>query len=297
MNEIASVLPDTVPVLPISPAAPPAIIVHGFGLTDPGKARPSNQDHFLIAELARTLWVRQSSLPQPGTQYGRNRAYLLLVADGMGGHRAGEVASALTVETIENFVLHMLKRFSNLQAADEEAVLKEFQAGLRQADARLLEEAAHHPEFAGMGTTLTLALVSGRMLFVVHAGDSRCYLFHAGRLRRLTADHNWAAELARQGFIKEGEVRGSHWRHVVFNILGGGEAGVRVDVRKEEPEPGDMVLLCSDGLTDMLDDDRIAAILSAEGEPESACRRLVDEANAAGGRDNITVVVARLEAM
>ncbi len=108
----------------------------------------------------------------------------------------------------------------------------------------------------------------------------------AGRLRRLTADHNWAAELARQGFIKEGEVRGSHWRHVVFNILGGGAAGVRVDVRKEESEPGDMVLLCSDGLTDMLNDNRIAAILSAEGEPESACRRLVDEANAAGARQH-----------
>ncbi len=148
-----------------------------------------------------------------------------------------------------------------------------------------------------MGTTLTMALVSGRMLFVVHAGDSRCYLFRAGRLRQLTTDHNWAAELARRGAIKAEEVRGHQWRHVVFNILGGGEAGVQVDMRKDDLEPGDVLLLCSDGLTDMLDDDRIAAILEAEGEPESACKRLVDEANEAGGRDNITAIVARLEAI
>ena len=90
--------------MPAVVAAPPALTARSFGLTDPGQVRPSNEDHFLIAELARTLWVRQSSLPQPGTQYGRNRGHLLLVADGMGGHRAGEVASALTVETIENFL-------------------------------------------------------------------------------------------------------------------------------------------------------------------------------------------------
>ena len=113
----------------------------------------------------------------------------------------------------------------------------------------------------------------------------------------MTADHNWAAELARRGAIKAEEVRAHQWRHVVFNILGGGEAGVQVDVRKADLEPGDVVLLCSDGLTDMLDDDRIAAILAAEGEPETACKRLVDEANEAGGRDNITAVVARLEAI
>ncbi len=299
MTQASIDLPDTVPGQPTPRAdpAPAAFTLRSFGLTDRGQVRPSNEDHFLIAELARTLWVRQSSLPQPGTQYGRNRAHLLLIADGMGGHQAGEVASALTVETIENFLLHLLKRFSNLQATDEQAVLKDFQAALRQADARLVEEAAHHPEFAGMGTTLTMALVSGRMLFVVHAGDSRCYLLRGGRLRQLTADHNWAAELARRGAIKAEEVRGHQWRHVVFNILGGGEAGVQVDMRKDDLEPDDVLLLCSDGLTDMLDDDRIADVLAAKGEPESACKRLVDEANAAGGRDNITVIVARLEAI
>ncbi len=296
MTQTASRLPDTAPKMPAVDAAPPALTIRSFGLTHVGKVRPSNEDHFLIAELARTLWVRHSSLPQPAAQYGRNRAHLLVVADGMGGHRAGEVASALAVETIENYLLHLLKRFSNLRAADEKPVFEEFQEALSRADARLFEESARHPELAGMGTTLTMALVSGRVLFVVHAGDSRCYLFREGTLRQLTADHNWAAELARHGFIKAEEVRGHRWQRVVYNILGGGDAGVQAEVRRDELEEGDVVLLCSDGLTDMLDDGRIAAILAAEGEPEAACRRLVDEANAAGGRDNITAVVGRLDA-
>jgi protein phosphatase len=270
--------------------------VHSYGLTDRGRARPDNEDQFLIAELARTLWVRQASLPQPATCYGRNRGHIFLVADGVGGHQGGEVASALTVATIEAFVLHVLRRFSNLQTADEQTVVKDFQAALRQADARLFEEAAHHPELTGMGTTLTMAFTSGWNLFVVHAGDSRCYLFRKGKLRQLTVDHTWAAELARHGVIKPEEVCRNQYRHVVTNILGGTEAGVRVDVQRADLEPGDVVLLCSDGLTDMLPDDWIAATLAAEHEPQSACERLVAEANARGGRDNITAVVARFDA-
>ena len=214
----------------------------------------------------------------------------------MGGHRAGEVASALTVEAIEEFILHLLKRFSNLHATDEQAVLKDFRAALRQADARLFEEAAHHPEFAGMGTTLTMTFISGRMLFVIHAADSRCYLFRGERLRQLTVDQTWAAELARRAMIKPEEVRAQQWRHVVSNVLGGGTAGVQVDVQKTDLEPGD-VALCCDGLTEMLADDRIVAVLAAEGEPERACKRLVAQANEAGGRDNVTCIVARLEAL
>jgi protein phosphatase len=116
---------------------PSPVTVQSFGLTDPGRVRPSNEDHFLIAELSRTLHVRQTSLPQPDTHHGRNRGYLLLVADGMGGHEAGEVASALSVASIEAFSLHLLKRFSNLRTADEPAVLHDLEAALHLADARI----------------------------------------------------------------------------------------------------------------------------------------------------------------
>ena len=236
-------------------------------------------------------------MPQPPTQHGRNRGHVFLVADGMSRHRAGEVASALTITSIEGYVLHLLKRFSNLQADDEQTVLKDLRAAIRQADARILAESAHHPEFAGMATTLTMAFVSGRRLFVIHAGASRCYLFRGGRLRQLTTDQTLAAELARRGEIQPEEVRHSHSRHLVTNALGAGAAGVQVDVQKTDLESGDVMLLCSDGLTDMLDDDRIAAILGAEDEPEAACERLVSAANEQGGRDNITAIVARFDAV
>jgi protein phosphatase len=274
---------------------PPPVAFRAHGLTDRGQVRPKNEDHFLIAELARTLWVKQTSLPQAPTQYGRNRGHILLVADGVGGHQAGDVASALSVATIEAFVLHLLKRFSNLQATDEAAVLGDFQEALRLADDRLAEESAHHPEFAGMGTTLTMAFVSGRKLFVFHAGDSRCYLYRGGRLRQLTDDHTLAADLARRGVIKPEEVARNRFRHVVTNVLGSHEAGLQVDVQKADLERGDVMLLCSDGLTDVLSDDRIAAVLSAAPDPRAACERLIAEANGVGGPDNITAVVARFE--
>jgi PPM family protein phosphatase len=286
------------PLEKTEPLAAPAltVVVHAFGLTDPGRVRPSNEDHFLVAELSRTLRVRQTSLSQATTHRSRSRGHVLLVADGMGGHAAGEVASALTVETVEEFVVELLRRFSNLQADDESGVLADLREAVRQADARIFEETQQHPEFAGMGTTLTLAFVSGRRLFVFHAGDSRCYLCRGGRLGRLTEDHTVTADLVRSGAITPEEARHHPSRHVVTNILGGAHVGVHVDVRRIELQDGDAVLLCSDGLTDMLDDARITAVLTAELEPEAACARLVTEANEAGGRDNVTAVVARFAA-
>ncbi len=277
-----------------TPPAPPT--VRSCGLSDPGRVRPLNEDRFLIGELVRTLRVHQTNVPQPPTQYGRHRGHAFLVADGMSRHRAGEVASALTITSIEGYVLHLLKRFSNLQADDEQTVLRDLRAALRQADARILVESAHHPEFAGMATTLTMAFVSGWRLFVIHAGASRCYLYRGGRLRQLTTDQTLAGELARRGVIKPEEVRRCHSRHLVTNALGAGTTGVEIEVQKTDLESGDVMLLCSDGLTDMLADDRIAAILEAEDEPEAACERLMSEANEQGGRDNITAMVARFDA-
>ena len=261
--------PDDTVEMVRNPQIPP--LVRSFGVTDQGQVRHSNEDHFLIAELARTLWVRQTSLPQPQTQYGRNRGYLFLVADGMGGHRAGEVASALTVASIEKFILHVLKRFSNLRTADESTVLKDFRTAIRLADAELVEEAAHHPEFAGMGTTLTMAFISGWKLFVIHAGDSRCYLLRGGQLRQLTVDHTLVGEMARRGLLQPEQVKQHQWRHVVTNVLGGGSAGVQSDIQMTDLEAGDTLLLCSDGLSDMLNDTRLAGILTAEPDPQTAC--------------------------
>jgi protein phosphatase len=127
------------------------------------------------------------------------------VADGLGGHQAGEVASALSVEAVEAFVLE-LRRFSRLRA-DEHGVIHDLREAVCQADARILQEAASRPELEGMGTTLTLAFASGDQLFVAHAGDSRCYPLHKGELYRLTEDHTLVAEMARKGEIGQAEAR------------------------------------------------------------------------------------------
>lgn len=272
------------------------MMVRSYGLTDIGKKRRQNEDQFLIAELTKALRVRQSSLPQPRTQYSDERGYLFIVADGMGGHQAGEQASALAVGTIEEFFLNTLKWFFHLRSEEEENVLAEFQMALRQADAKMFEEASRHPELRGMGTTLTMAYSSDSHLFVVHVGDSRCYLQRNGRIYRLTHDHTLVEEMLRHRALTPEQAAGHYLRHVITNCVGGDKRGLHVEVHRVELTPGDIVLLCSDGLTEMLSDERINGILRAEPDPERACRRLVADANALGGKDNITVIVSRFDA-
>lgn len=277
------------------PAAPAPLAVRGFGLSHPGQVRPNNEDVFVVGELARTLIVRHTNVPQPDETHSRHRGHVFLVADGVGGNEAGDVASRLGAASVEEFLLNVFRRFAAAPAGDGQAALHELQAALRRADARLFDEAGRHPAWRGMGTTLTMAVASGRRLFVAHAGDSRCYLHSAGTLRQLTADHTLAAELARAGVISPAQQDRHPMRHVVTNLLGGTEHGVRAEVHLLDLHPGDVLLLCSDGLSDMVPDEAIAAVLAAEPDPEAACRRLIDEANRNGGRDNVTAVVARFD--
>jgi protein phosphatase len=279
-NEIRSVQPNGC----AAQTAKHTPVVHSFGRTDIGRVRKSNQDHFLIAELLRTMWVQQTSLPQREFQFGNRRGHLFLIADGMGGHKGGEVASALTVTTIEHFMLDIFRR------ADD------FHTALKQAHARLLEEAASHPEVSGMGTTLTMAIANHWKLYVVHAGDSRCYLLRGRELRQLTTDHTVVGEMIRRGLLQPADAEHHVYRHVVTNVLGGGQESITVDVQEVDLQPEDIVLLCTDGLTDMLADEQIGRILREEDDSRKACDRLVDEALTQGGRDNITAIVAQFVA-
>ncbi len=212
----------------------------------------------------------------------------------MGGHQAGEIASGLSLMAIEDFVLNTLKRFSNLQASEEQGALSALQDALCQADSRIFEETAKHPEWQGMGTTLTMAFAVNWRLFVAHAGDSRCYLYAGGNLQQLTQDHTMIAEMARRGMIPVEKVAGHPWRHVVTNILGGTKRGVQVELHSLDLHPDDVLLLCSDGLTEMVSEEHIAAVLQKENDPQRACERLITEANRLGGTDNITVIVTRI---
>lgn len=271
----------------------PRLALRTYGLTDRGRVRDANEDCFAIAELSRTLTVHHASPPHAPSTAGCHRGYVLMVADGVGGNQAGEVASDLVVRSIEDFLLNTLRRFTDLRPDDEQVAVRDLRAALARADARLFEEAAARPGWHGMGTTLTLAFVADGRAFVAHAGDSRCYLYSDRHLHQVTRDHTMTADMAEAGLIPRADLPGHPWRHVVTNLLGGHEPGVRAEVHRLELLPDDVLLLCSDGLTDMVPDAAIAAALGEEPDPQAGCERLVAEANRGGGKDNITVVVAR----
>jgi protein phosphatase len=291
---LATTLHHPAPVC-AAPARRRGLRVTSFGRTDQGRVRPANEDQFLIAVLTRALQVQQTSLSQDGVQCSGPQGYLFVVADGMGGHAAGEQASALAVGAIEKFLLDAFNWCIQLRGKDEDGLLVEFQEALKQADARMFQETRRHPELRGMGTTLTLAYFLDDELFVAHAGDSRCYLLRNGLLYRLTHDHTLVAEMVQRGVLQPDEAARHTYRHVITNVVGGSDPGVKVELHKLPVDAGDRLLLCSDGLTEMVGDEEVLNILRAQADPAAACDHLVRRANEQGGKDNITVVVARFE--
>jgi PPM family protein phosphatase len=271
------------------------LTVKAFGVTDKGRVRATNEDQFLSAELTKAMRIWQTSLPEKKAQFGEERGHLFLVADGMGGAKAGEQASALAVVAIEQFTLNTFKWFFDANGPEAQRVLTQFQTALRQADARILEESTEHPELRGMGTTVTLAFQLDAQLCVVHVGDSRAYVYGDGELYQLTHDDTLMADMVSRGELQPEQVAQHRLRHVITNVVGGTEAVVNVQAHALTVRAGDRLLLCSDGLTEMVPDEAIAAVLRAEPDPEAACTKLVAQANEAGGRDNITVLIARFD--
>jgi serine/threonine protein phosphatase PrpC len=269
-----------------------ALVVSSHGLTDRGQHRSGNEDQFVIAEVRRMLKVQQSSIPQPESLLGDSLGQLLMVADGIGGHRGGDVASTMAVMGIENLLLNTLGWLCRLHG---EGVLRELHQALRAADRWVEEAAGGRPDLKGMGTTLTMAYVTGNMLYLAHAGDSRCYRWRLGRLERLTHDHTLVEKLVSGGVLTAAAAEHHELRNVVTNAVGGGTTGVEPEVHKHTLAPGDIVLLCTDGLTGPISDQEIAAVLAGGRTPAETCHALVDEANRRGGPDNITVVIARFD--
>ena len=196
---------------------------------------------------------------------------------------------------IEQFTLNTFRWFFAADSPGAQKVLAQFQSALSQADAKILEEAAENPELKGMGTTLTMAFQLGAQLCIVHVGDSRAYLYRGGELHQLTQDHTVVAELVRTGALQPDQVASHPLRHVITNVVGGPNPGVKVEARAFEVQAGDRLLLCSDGLTEMVTNDAITATLDAESEPEAAAKALLALANDGGGRDNISIVIVRFD--
>src|SRR3954452_6441807 len=226
--------------------------------TDPGRQRRGNEDAFFV------------------------RPPFFAVADGMGGHQAGEVVSGIAVEIFE--------RSMPADGAPEERLA----AAARTANERIHELSRADRERAGMGTTITAAHVGGDEVAIAHVGDSRAYRIREGVLEPLTRDHSLVQALIDQGRLSEEEAAHHPQRSIITRALGP-EPSVEVETRTYRAQAGDVFLLCSDGLTSMVDDETIARIVAAAPSLSEGAGRLVDAANAAGGRDNITVVLFRLD--
>ncbi len=232
------------------------IVGRAAGQTDTGRKRRRNEDAFVCDPP------------------------LFAIADGMGGAQAGELASRLAAAAIEE---------AAAAVSDKEGVV----GVVRTANARIFQRSLQDPGVAGMGTTATVALVDERAgaLSVAHVGDSRAYRFRDGTLEQLTTDHSLVGELVRSGRLTEDEAAVHPHRSVITRALGT-EAEVDVDTLTVDLRPGDLVLLCSDGLSAMVRDDEIARLLgAADGDPHRAAEALIGAANAAGGEDNVTVVL------
>ena len=222
-------------------------------LTDIGRVRTHNED---------------SVLAQPP---------LFVVADGLGGHEAGEVASSIAVETLRD---HAPRR------PDAKALARAVKAANRE----VIRSAREGFGKAGMGTTMTAAIVEGTHIAIAHVGDSRAYLLHEEVLSRVSEDHSMVADMIRRGQLTEAESRYHPNRSVITRALGT-DPNMLADTYELDASPGDRLMLCSDGLTGMLEDGLICEILSQHSAPDIAARQLVDAANDAGGHDNITVLL------
>jgi protein phosphatase len=265
------------------------------GLSHPGKVRPNNEDHFLISRFGRFLESVQTNLP-PGTVPARAEevGYGVVVADGMGGKAGGEEASRLAIASLVNLALHTPDWILRLDEEPlPEEVMRRAAERYQQVNQALAGEAQDNPWLRGFGTTMTLACSIGRELFVAHLGDSRAYVFGGGRLHQLTRDHTLAQALADQRLIERHEAATHRLRHVLTQSLGDHGRGIQPDVTRVVLDDGDCLLVCTDGLTEMVPHQEIGDILGAAESAEAACRRLVDRALEAGGKDNVTVAVAR----
>ncbi len=220
-------------------------------------------------------------------------AYVMAVADGMGGGAFGEMASMLAIRTGVDLTLSAVKWTMKINRHEIEELLERLEAYFYQINQVLIEYTRRDPKLAGMGTTLTVAYTIGTEAFIVHAGDSRAYLLHDGELQRLTRDHTIAQLLADAGEIAPEEVASHALGHVLVNCLGDPDSMVGVEINHVQLADGDVLMLCTDGLSKHLDDDQIAEILTRRTDPEAACQSLIDEALERGGRDNVTVVLGR----
>ncbi len=239
-----------------------------YACSDVGKVRNINQDSYYYSD--------DSKLP------------LFVVADGMGGHNAGEVASTIAIDTIKDIYE---KEKENITEGYLE-IPRFINSVLFDANEKILKEAKENKSCVGMGTTITLGIIFNNEIFIGHMGDSRAYLFRKPELYQLTQDHSLVAELVRNGSISSEEAVNHPQKNIITRALGT-NSNIKVDITNRELESGDLIILCTDGLTNLVNDLQIKEVLVNSLELPQACSLLIDAANESGGYDNTTVMIIR----
>jgi len=250
-------------------------MLEAFGRTDVGRRRKLNEDNYLVA-LEPNLYA---------------------VCDGMGGHNAGEVASLMAIETLASFIerSHKEKEITWPYGLDVNLSYdgNRLKTAIKLANKKVFRAADNREEYTGMGTTVVAALVSGNVMTVGSAGDSRCYLLRGGQLTQVTKDDSWVSAALGEGILNSDEIERHPLRNVITKAVGAKET-IELDVVEQKFQPGDVAIICSDGLHAMISDDEIQRLLTPVPETlEEAAGKLVDAANEAGGKDNVSVVLLR----
>lgn len=263
-----------------------------YGLTHPGKLRKENQDHFLIGTLSKQLRIDRTSLPEDAALRAESErlASVGMVADGVGSG-AGEEASRLAVQAVAQYLAQITNAFYTSDATEPEGFTHLLSEAALQVHASLLEHAEQEGKPGRMATTLTLFIGLWPQAYLLQVGDSRCYLYHDSRLSQISRDQTMAEDLVDQGVLTRAKAADTRWAHVLSSAIGGQQAAPVVT--RFERDWGSVVMLCSDGLTKHVSDERIAERLGAMTSAKRACEDLLQDALDGGGSDNITILIGR----
>jgi PPM family protein phosphatase len=269
------------------------VAIDPAAMSHTGLVRKRNEDYYLVAQLGRAMKTVATNLP-PGAvpDWFGELVHGFVVADGMGGSGAGDVASRLAITSLVNLVLRTPTWVMRSGQEEAEEILQRMLLRYKDVGAAISGRADEMPGLSGMGTTMTVACSLGPELFLGHVGDSRAYLLRGGTLTQLTRDHTFAQALADQGYIRQDEVGTHHLRHVLTQALGPRGGKVEADVSRVLLKSDDRLLLCTDGLHDLVPQDAIRDRLAKSATAAEACDALVEAALAAGGKDNVTAIVA-----
>lgn len=264
-----------------------------YGATHIGTVRKVNQDHFLICQLEKRVRVFQTSLPNGDAfaPVGERMAFLAMVADGVGGGSKGEAAARLALHAVTEYVTLSMRAYHTLDTTDDQAFLDALQEAAWKGHARVVAEAEGDPDLRGMATTLTLWLAVWPRAYLLQVGDSRFYQFANGGLMRLSRDQTMAQELVDQGVLQHSTAFQTRWANVLSSSIGGSQTAPVVTRMDQEWDT--VWMLCSDGLTKHVSDDRIAERLGSMTSAKQVCQDLLQDALDDGGSDNVSVIVGR----